>query len=150
MSQDDNRPAAQNHRMERYIRYALVILAVTLLLLVVFVVAQYESLRRAQLISTREFHFSQLLERHAPIPVADANVVRAWMTFDYLNKLFALPPDYLKDNLQINDPQYPKLTISSYVKKNNLTQTTFLGEVEGAIENYAGPQEVTSTPVKST
>jgi heme/copper-type cytochrome/quinol oxidase subunit 2 len=135
----------RNHRTERYIRYTLTILAVLLLLLVVFFVAQYESLRRAQIISMRQFHVSQLLERHAPISVTSASVVRSWMTFDYINRLFALPPDYLKNNVPITDLQYPKLTISSYVKKNGLNQTTFLDELDATIRNYSPLQNATST-----
>ena len=131
----------------RYIRYALIILAVILLILVVFLVANYLSLRRQQFISMRELHFSELLEHHAPLAVSSAEIIRSWMTFDYVNKLFALPPNYLQAQLQITNSHYPKLTISSYAKSENLNVATFLGEVETAIRNYVPPANATTTAV---
>ncbi len=133
----DNGKVPHPHRLERYIRYALIIFAVVLLALVVFFVAQYESLRRAQLINARHFEMSQLLAHHAPLPTSDAGtVVRSWMTFQYLNKIFALPTDYLKTQLQISSASYPRLTISSYVKTANFNEATFISRVDAAIENF--------------
>jgi hypothetical protein len=139
-----------NHHSGRYIRYALIILAVILIALLVFFVAEYRSLRRAQLINMREGRISQLLQKHAPLPASDATTIRTWMTFDYVNKLFALPPEYLQAQLQITDPHYPRLTIASYAKNTSLNQTTLLGEVEAAVRNYPAPRIVTSTPGASS
>jgi hypothetical protein len=129
----------------RYIRYTLIVLAAALGVLIVFLVANYLSLRREQLINTRHIAFSELLEHHGPLPVSDAGIIRSWMTFDYVNKLFALPPSYLQTQLQITNTHYPKLTISSYEKSANLDAATFLMEVEGAVRSYSGPINATST-----
>jgi hypothetical protein len=134
------------HRLERYIRYALVILGAVFLALVIFFVAQYESLRRTQLIDARRFAVSQLLAHHAPLPVDEAaTVVRSWMTFQYLNKIFGLPPDYLQTHLQISSASYPRLTISSYAKSANLDEATFIGQVDTAIENFVATSTASST-----
>jgi hypothetical protein len=134
------------HRLERHIRYALIILGVVFLALVVFFVAQYESLRRTQLINDHRFAVSQLLAHHAPLPVGEAPVVvRSWMTFEYLNKLFALPTDYLQTQLQISNTSYPRLTISSYAKAANLDEAVLIGQVDTAIENFVATSTATST-----
>jgi len=109
----------------RYIRYTLIVLGVVLLLLVVFLVANYLSLWRARINDAREMRLSALLAHHGPLPLTDASIIRSWMTFDYVNKLFGLPPEYLQQQLQITNTRYPRLTIGSD-----------LGEVETAVQNY--------------
>lgn len=128
-------PEIPNNRAERYIRYALIVLALILLALVVFVAVEYHSLRQQQIIDAH-MRLSQFLTRHAPFGPSDADIIRSWMTFDYVDKIFALPPDYLKTRLQITDTHYPKLTIG----------TTLLGEVVNAVREYvAPPKAATST-----
>jgi hypothetical protein len=139
-----NEKAPHPHRLERYIRYALIIFAVVLLALVVFFVAQYESLRRAQLIDARHFEMSQLLAHHAPLPTSDAPiVVHSWMTFQYLNKIFALPADYLSTQLQITNAHYPRLTIASYATGAGLNESTVVSQVDTAIENFVATSTAT-------
>ena len=124
---------------ERDIRYALIILGAILLVLAVFLVANYLSLRRAQVINAREMRASALFAHHAPLAASDAGIIRSWMTFDYVNKLFALPSEYLQAQLQINNTHYPRLTIGSY-----------LSEVENAVRNYSAPANATGTPANGT
>ncbi len=38
------------------------------------------------------------------------------MTFDYVNHLFTLPPQYLETTLGITDGRYPRLTIEEYAE----------------------------------
>ena len=129
----------------RFIRSILIVLAVVLLILVVLLIANYLSLRRQQLINLRELHFSELLDHHTPLPVSSAGIIRSWMTFDYVNKLFALPPAYLQARLQITDSHYPRLTISGYAKSKNFDAAIFLSQVENAIQNYTAPTNASST-----
>src|ERR1035437_6268606 len=44
----------------------------------------------------------------------------SWMTFDYINVVFGIPPDYLKTNLNITDPGYPNIRIDRYAKHNGI------------------------------
>lgn len=42
---------------------------------------------------------------------AQVDYIREWMTFDYINKVFNLPSDYLKNQLGITDARYPRITV---------------------------------------
>jgi len=127
------------NRMERSIRILLIILAAILAILLVFLFAQYQSLRRQQILNARALHWSLLLRNHAPLPQSDANVIRSWMTFDYVNRLFGLPADYFKNQLNITDTHYPRLTISSFAKDAGLDASTTLDEVQSAVREYRSP-----------
>src|SRR4051812_12432281 len=37
----------------------------------------------------------------------DVQLIQPWMTFDYIDVVFNVPPDYLKTKLSITDPHYP-------------------------------------------
>jgi hypothetical protein len=138
----------ENHKMEKRIRYALIIFAAILVVLLIVLFLQYQALRRQQLIDTHQLRSTLFLEHHAPLPTSDATIIRPWMTFDYLNKLFALSPNYLKTQLNISASSYPRLTISGYASAAHLDATTFLIEVEHAVRDYASsstPSGATST-----
>lgn len=128
-----------NHEVERtntYIKYAIIILIIVLIVLSIFFVWQYASLRRSNIISARESWLTALMKRHGPATVNDVNFIRPWMTFDYINRLFNIPQDYLKNSLSLSDNGYPKLSLSSYAKHNNMTTDEVAGEVMKAIRNY--------------
>lgn len=74
-------------------------------------------------------------QKHFPRTI-DIKAVSAWMTFDYLNVIFKLNPNYLRETLAINDPRYPNVRIGHYIKYNHLNEATFLGGLEQAISNY--------------
>lgn len=76
------------------------------------------------------------LERHEPLSVNDIGVVRPWMTFDYVNKLFGVPPDYLKARLTISDARYPRLSLSGYAKYEHLDSTVLVDQVASALRDY--------------
>ena len=58
------------------------------------------------------------------------------MTFDYLNKVFNLPADYLQNSLQITDKNYPYITISHYSREERLGPASLATQVQIAIYNY--------------
>ena len=136
--------------MARYIRWALIGLAAVLVVLLIFFIVQYQNLRQQEILTTRALHWSMVLEHHAPLAPSEAGIIRSWMTFDYINKLFALPTGYLQTQLQISDAHYPRLTISSYAKTENASTTAFLGEVENAVRNYVGSSTPSSTLISPT
>ena len=119
-----------------YIKYAIIFLIIVLIVLSVFFVWQYTSLRRANIISARESWLTAAVKQHGPATVSDVNFIRPWMTFDYINTLFNIPPDYLKNNLSLSDEGYPKLSLSSYARHNNMTTDEVTGEVMNAVRNY--------------
>jgi hypothetical protein len=60
-----------------------------------------------------------------------------WMTFDFINKAFHLPPDYLQRQLIITDKKYPALTIDSWAKSQRLNSVQILQRVKMAIADFA-------------
>ncbi len=120
-------------KSKRYIEYVIGALVVILIVLAVFLVLNYRSLRRSAVINARELRLSAFLAHHGPATVADLAFVRSWMTFDYLNKLFNLPPQYLQTQLSITDPQYPRLTISEYAEHSRLNLAALINELDTAL-----------------
>lgn len=62
--------------------------------------------------------------------------IQPWMTFDYLNKTFNLPEDYLKVSLNITDKSYPNITIRHIVRELKTTDISYLNSVVKAVESY--------------
>jgi hypothetical protein len=124
------------YKIKSYIKYAIIFLAILLLILGFFLVRNYVSLRRAQIINAREFQLSTLLKNHGPVTANDATVIRPWMTFDYINTLFTIPPDYLKNALSISDQSYPKLSLYGYANHQHMNITIVVSEVESSTREY--------------
>jgi hypothetical protein len=62
--------------------------------------------------------------------------VKPWMTFDYINVIFKLPPNYFKDTFSITDPKYPNIRIDQYAKRNNVSLSTLLTTIREHISSY--------------
>lgn len=65
------------------------------------------------------------------------------MTFQYINLVFSLPKDYLKDELQITDSKYPNISIAKYIKRNNGDRNQFIIDLKNTIRVH-----MTSSPIK--
>ena len=61
------------------------------------------------------------------------NNIRAWMTFDYLNVVFKLSPDYFKNNLSITDPKYPNIRIDRYAMNQGIKSQELLYKIQQLI-----------------
>jgi hypothetical protein len=132
----------------RYVKYAIIVLVAALVFLLFFLVRDYRSLRRTQVIGARELFLSAIVKNHGHLTVNSVTMVRSWMTFDYINQLFGIPSDFLKAQMSIADSRYPKLTLSGYAKTEHVTSVTIVNEVEAAIQNYfatSPPATATST-----
>jgi hypothetical protein len=124
------------HNIKTYIKYAIILLVVLLFVLGVFLIKDYISLRRMQIINAREFQLSNLLKNHGQLTANDITVIRPWMTFDYINTLFNIPPDYLKTALVISDPSYPRLSLYGYADHQHVNVMMVLSEVESSTRAY--------------
>ena len=71
------------------------------------------------------------------LPVTEDDLVRSWMTFDYINQLFGLPQNYLKSALFISDTRYPKLSLSEFEESVSTTSVALLQNVREAISSYS-------------
>ena len=90
----------------------------------------------------------QVSYRHLPVPGLsiknsrhvlnpnDLTTIDSWMTFDYLNKIFNLPPDYLKNSLDISNTRYPFLTINHYASDKGIDVPSAVSSTRGLIANY--------------
>ena len=63
------------------------------------------------------------------------NSIESWMTFNYINIAFKLDSNYLKNNLNIQDPRYPNIVVSSYARSKNINSDLFLQEIKQSIIN---------------
>jgi len=116
-----------------------------------FLIRDYASLRREQIISARELQLSNLLKNDGSLTTADVTLVGPWMTFSYINTLFKIPPDYLKTDLSITDPSYPQLSLYGYAKYQNKGIATVVDQVERSLSDYLTTStSATSTPGTST
>jgi hypothetical protein len=70
------------------------------------VVANYRNLRHRGVLRFSQYRLRSL---------ADVDLIQRWMTFNYINKVFNLPADYLKINLGIIDKRYPNIIIGKYL-----------------------------------
>lgn len=129
-------PVQKPKNERRLIDWLIAFFCVALAILLFFFAHQYQTLRRESLISARESWLTNALKNHEHVTANDASAIREWMTFDYINKLFGLPPAYLKDQLSISSPSYPKLTLGAYAKGTHANASSTLAGVQDAVRQY--------------
>lgn len=84
----------------------------------------------------RPAHRFWLSHLHRTLTINDTNSIRSWMTFDYINKAFKLPVDYLKNTLNISDSRYPNIALEDYAEKEKINKASFTTNVQEAVHNY--------------
>lgn len=62
--------------------------------------------------------------------------IEGWMTFDYINKQFNLPKNYLQGRLNIGSKFYPLVTIDRVSKEEKNHKVKFLDEVKQAVRDH--------------
>lgn len=77
---------------------------------------------------------------HRTLSASDINTIRPWMTFDYINKVFKLPADYLKNAFNVSDSYYPNISLGSYANKEKINTDEFIVKVQEAVHNYLLPK----------
>lgn len=76
---------------------------------------------------------------HRTLGVNDVNMIQSWMTFNYINKVFKLPTDYLKNTLNISDSHYPNIPLEDYAEKAKIKTADFTVKVQWAVHSYLTP-----------
>jgi len=123
-----------NRNIKSYWAWGVVaILSVVLIYLCFQLVRVYRHNARAETISTERSTFTTLLSHHAPLTTANTAYIQSWMTFDYINTIFKLPPAYLQTALGITDAHYPHISLTRYAHTNKIDTNTFLTEVENTV-----------------
>lgn len=75
----------------------------------------------------------QSLQEKRPLAPED---IQGWMTFEYINFVFKLPPDYLRQELSIESDQYPKTTLKKYASKAGVKASLLIENVQEAVRQY--------------
>jgi hypothetical protein len=102
-----------------------------------------------------EFHRPEINTRHmdrrmvltdlpdspqsAKLKTADApsvDSIQPWMTFDYVNVVYKLPTNYLKQILGISNSKYPNVRIDTYGKQSGIDQTLLLTTIKKYVTTY--------------
>jgi hypothetical protein len=93
--------------------------------------------------STGIFHqhrpIKELLKRNKgseQVDLKQADSIAPWMTFRFVNIIFSIPENYLKDKLSIGDSRYPDMTIDKYANSANKNKEAFLEEVKGEVRDF--------------
>lgn len=114
---------------KKLVQWVLVlVLSLFLVYTVIQIVFSLILLKREGVISRRSFHRFSLKPQ-----VSD---IQSWMTIRYINVIFSLPAEYLKSELDIQDKNYPNISISSLAKKNKVSTTNLLSETQVLVEKY--------------
>jgi hypothetical protein len=122
--------------IEPYIKYVLILLGVIFIVLLFFLIREIRHLNHSEIINAREVHISNFLKSHGPLSVNNIGIVASWMTFDYINKLFAVPPSYFETTLGISNSRYPQISLSGYARSKGISSAFIVGKVESALQNY--------------
>ena len=70
-----------------------------------------------------------------PVKIS-ADEIQPWMTFDYLNKQFGLPSEYLKTALQVTDPKYPNVPIGKMFRRQGADTQAVVERVKQLVREH--------------
>ncbi len=129
-------------RILPYLKTTIAIIAAALLLFVIVLGYDYLRLRREHRLSAYQSLFFALHTR-TPATADEVASLQTWMTFDYIDHVFALPPSFLQSTLRITDNNYPHITIAHYARDADLSSSAALSAVQSAIRTRLS----TSTPL---
>ena len=100
-------------------------------------------------------HRSGVFQNHMPISelllknkqmnqtsARDIEYIDTWMTFQYINFVFDIRENYLKDMLHIEDVHYPNLSIERYIRNQKLDKAIFIEEIKKQVLEYMSLQPI--------
>ena len=65
-----------------------------------------------------------------------AQDINGWMTFEYINFVFKLPPEYLKDSLALENVGYPWVTVRHVARVQKVDLQEFIHRTQEAVMKY--------------
>lgn len=80
-----------------------------------------------------QYEHGRLVREH---DIANADEIESWMTFQYVNFIFNLPPEYLKHRLGVEDERYPKVRIGRYAHRIGMPLEPYLVLVKQAVAGH--------------
>ena len=114
----------------------LILLALAVLYVLVFDVgnkACWQFIRSCDYVVSR---IHSPLHSPQPLGIGDAGTIQSWMTFDYINKVYHLPENYLQTTFGVSDSQYPALTLQMYALGKGINPVLFDSTVQSAVRIY--------------
>ncbi|MDD5769655.1 MAG: hypothetical protein PHE25_01700 [Candidatus Gracilibacteria bacterium] len=126
-----------NIKKKNHLSYLLILILI--LLIIFFSVGLFRNIHKNNIFTQRK-NLLDFLGNHKT-NISDVNYVESWMTFRYINTIFKLPEDYLKDKLNINDKKYPNIPLERYANYQKINQDIFLEQVKNSINNYLNKQK---------
>lgn len=81
-----------------------------------------------------------LRERNEQNVLLDASSIEPWMTFGYVNEVFALPSAYLKEQLRITDARYPRLSLQELARAEATSTASVLSATRAAVARHAAAE----------
>lgn len=73
---------------------------------------------------------------HTAPTINDIERIQPWMTFAFVNKVFNLPPEYLKEKLNISSVAYPNLTIEATAENKHINSNELLMSLKKILLSY--------------
>lgn len=67
--------------------------------------------------------------------IDDVSAIRPWMTFEFLNRAFGLPDDYLRRMLSVMSDRYPKIPIGKEAKESGVQIDVYISNLQDAVKN---------------
>jgi len=123
------------NRNHLILKIALGVAVVAIIALVFLLFRQYQHVERLGYIAHQQSLFRSL-HGSGVLTTADASSTKGWMTFEYINRAFDLPPSYLETELDVYDTRYPRMTIIEYGKDAGISEAAALSRVQNAISTY--------------
>jgi hypothetical protein len=130
-------------KFKHWLRKHWVVLFIIAIVLALFFATQYfiksvkESYSEGEL---RPLYYYHHTDNHGQIQRApqtvSANDIQPWMTFDYVNVVFKIPPTYLKSILGISDPRYPNIRLDRYAREYSIESSVLLNTVKKYVTTY--------------
>lgn len=127
-------------RSNLYVKIAVVILVMVLVVLCVLLVRQYRIAARQGVISTERVNFANFVHHHT-LSAADTGLIESWMTFDYVSISFKVPTSYFMTALGVSSStsRYPNITLGHYARIIATSSEAVTESVRSAVRNYLTP-----------
>ena len=124
------------HHITPILKTLIAVTIVTLVILFILLIQQYQYIQRLNFIVSRS-SFTHPWHTAKTLQISAATSTQAWMTFEYINHLFSLPPAYLQSNLSITDSHYPRITIAKYAESIKQPVADTLTKVVDTIQSFS-------------
>jgi hypothetical protein len=119
---------------KRIVIFIIAVLLTLLLILCLVLFRKYEQVASMHIINPRTVIYHNQMPR--PMTIATVGLIQSWMTFQYIDQAFNIPPQYLQSSLHISDLRYPRIPIGRYAMQNGVSQAVFVQQVKDAVTDY--------------